>query len=235
METDNPILYHPAAALVLFKPEGNEQGLYIEHYDMDDNGCPVNPRPLTLREARGLAKALDVRKEAEKAFLRPQGILPPCVLHLNPCEKGSVVWYTKPQAKTLHFADSLGLPSRQLQLPALVWAADRSRLFLYALKGKGKPNLKTPLCFAPFMNLYENGNVCMGSVSVAIPKTASLEEFIAAWQGYFFDSYFSHFIGGNSPIQGNLVSLYKDLMETGSPFPFDVLLTNGKTLKDLLR
>jgi len=235
METDSPTLYHPAAALVLFKPEENEQGLYIEHYDMDDNGCPVNPRPLNLREARGLAKALDVGKEAEKAFLRPKGLLPPCVLHLNPCEKGSVVWYTKPKARTLHFADRLGLPSGQLQLPALIWTADRNRLFLYALKGKGKPSLNTPLCYAPFMNVYENGNVCMGSVSVKIAKTAALEEFIAAWEGYFFDSYFSHFIGGNSPIQGNLVSLYKELMETGSPFPADVLLPNGKTLINLLR
>lgn len=235
MEADNPTLYHPAAALVLFKPEGNERGLYFEHYDMDDNGCPVNPRPLTLREARGLAKALDAKKDAAKAFLRPQGILPACVLHLNPCEKGSVVWYTKPQGKTLHFAESLGLPSGQLQLPALIWAADRSRLFLYAIKGKGKPSLRAPLCYAPFMNLYENGNVCMGSVRVEIAKTATLEEFIAAWQGCFFGSYFSHFIGGNSPISGNLVSLYRNLMETGDPFPVDELILNGKILKDLLR
>jgi len=235
MEIDSPILYHPAAALVVFKPEGNERGLYIEHYDMDDNGCPVNPRPLTMREARGFAKALDAKKDTIKAFLRPQGILPAHVLHIDPSAKGSVVWYSKPQSRTLHFADSLGLPSGQLCLPALVWVADRNRIFLYALKGKGKPNLNTPLCYAPFMNLYGNGNVCMGSVKVAISKTASLEEFIAAWQGYFFDSYFSHFIGGNSPVKGNLVSLYKDLMETGNPFPAESLLPNGKTLKDLLR
>jgi hypothetical protein len=50
---DNPTPYHPAAALVLFKPDNNEGGIYIEHYDMDSEGCPVNRRPLPLvRQAR---------------------------------------------------------------------------------------------------------------------------------------------------------------------------------------
>lgn len=230
-----PTLYHPAAAIVVFKPEDNENELYLEYYDMDENGCPVNARPLSVKDAQGLAKALDTRKAAAKAFLKPKGLLPSSVLHINPSEDGSVVWYTKPQTQKLYFSDSLGMASQKLPLPALVWAANKSRLFVYAVATKGKPRLSTPLFNAPFFNLYHNGNVCMGSVDVRISQSATLEEFITAWEGYFFGSYFSHLIGGHNPIKGNLISLYQRLVEKGSAFPVEELVPNGKQLKHLLR
>lgn len=94
-------LYRPAAAIVVFKPEDSDNDLYLEHYDMDENGCPVNPRPLSVKEAQGLSTALDTRKAAAKAFLKPKGMLPSNVLHINPAENGSVVWFTKPQTRKL--------------------------------------------------------------------------------------------------------------------------------------
>jgi PRTRC genetic system protein B len=232
---NTPTLFHPAAAIVVFRAEGNDNDLYLEHYDMDENGCPLNPRPLSVKEAQGLAKALDTRKAAAKAFLKPKGLLPSSVLHLNPAENGSVVWYTKPQTRKLYFSESLGLASCELPLPALVWAADKSRLAVFALIGKSKPRLTTPLYNAPFFNLYHNGNVCMGSVDVRISQSASLEEFTAAWEGYFFGSYFSHFIGGHTPVKGNLISLYQSLAITGSTFPVAELVPNAKQLKHVLR
>ena len=230
-----PTLYHPAAAIVVFQPDNNDNELYLEHYDMDENGCPVNPRPLSVKEAQGLAKALDTKKAAAKAFLKPKGLLPSCLLHINPSEDGSVLWYTKPQTQKLYFSESLGLASQELSLPALVCAANKNRLFVYALTIKGKPSLSTPLFNAPFFNLYRNGNVCMGSVNVRISQSATLEEFIHAWQGYFFGSYFSHLIDGHNPVKGNLISLYQSLAETGSVFPVEELVPNTKQLKHLLR
>lgn len=229
-----PILYHPAAAIVVFKPEGQDNDLYLEYYDMDESGCPVNPRPLSVKEAQGLSKALDTRKAAAKAFLKPKGLLPSHVLHINPAENGSVVWYTKPQARKLYFTESLGIASQELPLPALVWAADKKRLFVFALAGKGKPRLNTPLYNAPFFNLYRNGNVCMGSVDVRISQSTSLEDFTAAWEGYFFGSYFSHLIDGHNPVAGNIISLYQSLAGTGT-FPVEQLTSNNKQLKHLLR
>jgi len=202
---------------------------------MDESGCPINPRPLSVKEAQGLSKALDTRKAAAKAFLKPNGLLPSCVLHINPAENGSVVWYTKPQNRKLYFTDSLGFDSQELPLPALVWVADRKRLHLFALKSKGRPVLSTPLYNAPFFNLYHNGNVCMGSVDVRIEKSSALEEFITAWEGYFFGSYFSHLIGGHNPVKGNLISLYRGLSETNNPFPTAELVPLNKQLKHLLR
>ena len=121
------------------------------------------------------------------------------------------------------------------QTKPVKWAADKSRLHLFALSGKGKPRLTTPLCNAPFFNLYHNGNVCMGSVDVSISQSAALEEFIAAWESYFFNSYFSHLIDGHNPVKGNLVSLYRQLADTGSVFPTAELVPANKQLKHLFR
>lgn len=230
---DTTTLYHPAAALVVFSAEGSGSP-YIEYYDMDESGCPVNPHPLSVREAQRLAKALDTRGETAKAFLKPTGLLPSSVLHINPSAQGSVVWYTKPQRFFMHFTPKLKLESGMVALPALVWKADRKKLFLYALKRKTKPDANTPLCFAPVLNVYHDGAICMGNVDVNIKAAASLEEFTTAWQGYFFGSYFSHFIGGDTPVKGNLISLYRQLIESGHPFPVDRLVTTPLTLKDLL-
>ncbi|WP_297333432.1 PRTRC system protein B [Flavobacterium sp.] len=230
----NVQLYHPKAALVVFTTNG-VTAPYIEYYEMDEAGSPVNPHPLTVREALSLAKALDTREQAGKAFLRPEGILPDNVLHLDPSDNGSVVWYTKPQRQALYFAESLGLENGTVALPALVWKANKKELQIFALNGKSKPNADTPLFHAPFFNLYQKGNVCMGNVNVAIKSAATLEEFITAWQGYFFESYFSHHINDHNPVAVNLFNLYKELMaDPEKKFPTDTLKPTPLTLKNLL-
>lgn len=232
--TPNVQLYQPKAALVVFTASGFAAP-YIEYYDMDECGCPVNPHPLTVREAQSLAKALDTREHAGKAFLRPEGVLPDNVLHLDPSENGSVVWYTKPQRQKLYFAESLGLENGTVALPALVWKANKKELQIFALKGTAKPKAETPLYHAPFFNLYQKGYVCMGTVNVAIKSAASLEEFISAWHAYFFESYFSHHINEHNPVGVNLFNLYKELMaDTEKTFPTDTLRPTPLILKNLL-
>jgi len=226
-------LYLPKAALVVFTA-GGAASPYIEYYDMDESGCPVNPHPLTVCEAQSLAKALDTREQAGKAFLRPEGILPSNVLHIDASDNGSVVWYTPPQPQLLYFANSLGIESGTVQLPALVWKATKKELQIFALATKAKPKAATTLYHAPFFNLYRKGFVCMGTVDVRIAAAATLEEFIAAWQGYFFGSYFSHHIDNHNPVAQNLISLYTELMQSGKPFPADTLTKTSLTLKDLL-
>ena len=231
--THDTALYLPKAALVVFTAEGNSHP-YIEYYDMDGSGCPVNPHPLTVREAQSLAKALDTKEQSAKAFLRPEGLLPSYVLHIDPSQNGSVLWYTKPQRQTLYFTENLNLENSEIHLPTLVWKADKKHLRIFALKGKSKPNANSLLCHAPFFNLYQNGGVCMGNVDVRITSATTLEGFITAWQGYFFGSYFSHHIGGHHPLKENLISIYKELIETGGDFPTEKLNSINVKLKDLL-
>jgi PRTRC genetic system protein B len=228
-------LYHPKSALVFYESKGLNKDMYVEHFDMDKNGMPINAHPLTDREAGALAKALTCEKQKQTAFLKSGGILPTTILHINPSrDKGAVIWYTKSQKRPLYFIEGLGIPSGQGFMPPMVWQASKNSLRVFALLSNRRPTEKTPLCYAPFFNIYEDGRVCMGSVSIEIKESACVEEFTKAWEDYFFNSYFSHLMGENSPVKGNCVSLWKDLISTGRTFPIELLKKNNKTIKNLL-
>lgn len=83
-------LYHPKSALVFYEAKGENTDVYVEHFDMDKNGSPINAHPLSEREANVLAKALQTEKDKDKAFLKPNGILQTNILHINPnTDKGA--------------------------------------------------------------------------------------------------------------------------------------------------
>ena len=241
METINDIakdfgtLYHPKSALVFYETKGRTTDVYVEHFDMDKNGNPINAHPLTVREANVLAKALRTEKDKDKAFLKPNGILPTNILHINPsAEKGTVIWYTKAQQRKLFFVDSLKIPNGNAFVPPMLWKASKNSLTVYSLASDRRPTDKAKLHYAPFFNIYEDGKVCMGTVSIEIKKSASVEEFTQAWEHYFFNSYFSHLLGKHNPIKGDCVKVWKDLINTDKPFPKEVLKPYNKTLKNLL-
>ncbi|MGE6352961.1 PRTRC system protein B [Flavobacterium sp. NPDC079362] len=228
-------LYHPKSALVFYESKGLDKEVYVEHFDMDRNGTPINAHPLTEREAGALAKALMTEKQKQTAFLKSGGILPTNILQINPNRhKGAVIWYTKSQNRPLYFIDGLGIPSGQGVVPPMVWQATKNSLRVFALLSNRRPTEKTILYYAPFFNIYEDGRVCMGSVSIEIKESACVEEFTKAWEDYFFNSYFSHLIGDNSPVKGNCVTLWKDLVTSGRTFPTALLKSRNKTLKNLL-
>ncbi|RUT71569.1 PRTRC system protein B [Flavobacterium cupreum] len=228
-------LYHPKSALVFYETKGTDTNMYVEHFDMDKNGNPINAHPLSVKEASVLAKSLQSDEEKSKAFLKPKGILPTNILHINPSEKGTVLWYTKAQQRQLFFVNGLDISSGMAQVPPMVWYANKNSLFVFALASERRPTEKTPLYYAPFFNVYENGNVCMGTVSIDIKNSASVEEFTTAWEHYFFNSYFSHLLGNYNPIKGNCETLCKDLIGTDKTFPKEVLKPNNKTIKNLLK
>ncbi|MGJ1265494.1 PRTRC system protein B [Sphingobacterium spiritivorum] len=227
-------LYYPKSALVFYQTTGKGNDTYVEHFDMDKNGMPINAHPLTVKEANQLAKALKTAKEEKEPLLKPQGILSNEVLYFEP-NANKLVWFTKATQREMYFVESLGIPKGKANVPPMLWVANRNGLAVFALSNSRRPTIKTKLYNAPFFNVYEDGNVCMGTVDVRIKKTASLEEFINKWEGFFFNSYFSHLMLGHNPINGNCVSLWGNLIATGEVFPMEVLKKNNLTLKDILR
>lgn len=228
------VLYEPKSALVFYESLDKNETMYVEHFDMDKNGSPINAHPLTINEAKALAKSLKIDEEKDKAFLKPKGILANNILHINPSKNGSVTWYTPSQERQMYFVKNLEIPNGTATVPAMIWFADKEQLSVFALTSDKRPTEKTPLHYAPFFNVYDDGNVCMGTVDVNIQNSTSVEEFIEKWENYFFNSYFSHLVGGHNPIDGNLLNLWEKLLETNESFPVKVLLKNNKTLKNLL-
>ena len=230
-------LYFPKSALVFYETKGVNTDMYVEHFDMDKQGNPINAHPLTEREAKTLSKALtlNTKKEKNQEFLKPKGILPTYILHLNPSENGSVTWYTKAEKRQLYFSENLEIPNGKAEVPAMLWLANKRSLKIFALSCNRRPTEKTSLFYAPFFNVYENGNVCMGTVNIDIQNSASVEEFTEKWEEYFFNSYFSHLMNEHNPINENCVNLWKNLINSEKPFPKEVLKSANRTLKTLLK
>ena len=224
-------LYEPKSALVFYESLDKNATMYVEHFDMGRNGNPINAHPLTVNEAKELAKSLHTEEEKDKTFLQSKGILSTNILNINPSQNGSVLWYTQSQERQMYFVKKLEIPNGKAKIPAMLWFANKERLSVFALTSDKRPTEKTPLYF----NVYEDGSVCMGTVNIHIKNSASVEEFTNAWEDYFFNSYFSHLLDNYNPIKGNCVNLWKKLLETGETFPMGVLKKNGKTLKNILR
>ena len=230
-------LYHPTTALVFYQTNERNKDTYVEYFDMDKNGNPINAHPLSENEANILAKSLTTKTQKEKNqdFLKPNGILLTNILQINPnAENGSAIWYTKSMKRQLYFTENLEIPNGTAEIPAMLWLATKRSLKIFALPNNSRPTEKTPLFYAPFFNVYENGNVCMGTVDVYIQNSASLEEFTKKWEEYFFKSYFSHLMNEHNPINGNCVNLWKSLINNEKQFPKEALKNANRTLKNLL-
>ena len=227
-------VFYPTSALVFYQKKGRDEENYVEHFDMDRNGFPVNAHPLTVIEARKLAETLAGGDQGRQRFLLPNGVIRTDVLYLDQIG-GKVIWFTKAMERKLHFSDSLGIPSGVGKTPAMLWMADRESLSVFAISSNRRPTERTILYHAPFFNIYENGNVCMGTVDTQIKQSATLEEFISAWEGFFFNSYFKHLFQGHNPVNGNCISVWQNLIENGGEFPTEILKKSTKTIKDLMR
>ncbi|MEA9414336.1 PRTRC system protein B [Flavobacterium sp. PL02] len=227
-------LYNPVKALVIYQKYASDKTIYVESYDMDKNGYPTNAHPLSLKESTQLANALDTSDELKRNFLKPLGLLPKNVLYINPDHDGYAIWHTPSQKADLFFVESLGIPNGKASIPPLLWKASKNTLWIYALDGTTAITETTSLYHAPYFNLYSDGRVCMGTVSVNIKTDCLLEEFIQLWEQYFFNSYFSHLISEKSPVKGNIIQLWQSLVNTRKKFPMKVLIKNGLTLNKLL-
>lgn len=232
--TDLGTMYEPKSALVIYQTKETTPETYVEHFDMDKNGMPINTHPLSVREAENLAKMLKTKARTEKAYLQSQGLMPNNILQIKLGGNGTVIWFSKAQKRQLFFIESLGIPNGIANVPTLLWKATANSISVYALKTNRRPTANTPLYYAPFFNVYENGNVCMGTMKIEMQKAKYLEDFINDWEQHFFNSYFSHLLDSYCPTKLNTVTLWKKLINTDKPFPTNELKKNNRTLKDLL-
>jgi len=228
-------LYHPVKALLLYqrKDGQNQAASYVESYDMDKDGCPINGHPLSIKEANALAKSLLIAEKKQRNFLNPKGLLSPDVVFLKTGNDGFAIWKSPPQRIKFLFTDSLAIPCGEASVPALLWRAGKNSLSIFAMMDE-HVNGDTLLYHAPFFNVYADGKVCMGNVPVKIPNDCSLEDFMHLWQEYFFNSFFSHLFGGHTPVKGNIVQLWQKLMKNKKPFPIDKLITNNIPINKLI-
>lgn len=228
-------VYLPKKAIVVYSNfTDTENKHYAEAFDIDKNGKPINAHPLSKIECAKFAVTLRSDSDGRKDFLKSKSILPENILYVDQQEDGCAIWYTPSQRARLFFKKNLGISSGNAYVPALVWKASKDKLHLYALEENKKPKENTPLCYAPFFNIHDDGRVCMGTVEIELENDCCLEEFIKIWESYFWDSYFSHALDNYSPASINIVQLWKEQMNTKRKFPTGFLIKRNRKLKDIL-
>ncbi|MBK0379373.1 PRTRC system protein B [Mucilaginibacter segetis] len=237
--------FEPFKALLIYRNDKQEQmnqfqhteretQIYVESYDIGKNGRPINAHPLSVKEMAALHELLKTSQELKDSYLKSRGLLPQNVLYVNQQSGGYAIWYTPPQEVNLFFTEGLKIPSGKFHIPAMLWKANAEQLAVYAVKGKTKPTITTKLCHAPYLNVYGNGQVCMGTVQINIGKTICLEDFISTWEQYFFNSNFTHSINGNNSTNTNTTALWRSLAGTEKIFPQDELIAANITLKNII-
>ncbi len=82
-------IYQPVKALVIYESNRErDNDVYVESYDIDGKGRPLNAHPLTVDEANDLAECLDNSQQIQRSFLKPKGILPPEIPWCSPMRTG---------------------------------------------------------------------------------------------------------------------------------------------------
>jgi PRTRC genetic system protein B len=227
-------VYVPSKAILLYNNfSKTENEIYVESFDIDRNGKPINAHPLSEQESIALSKALHHSVEKENNFLQCKEIIPDNVLFINTAYNGFVIWFTREQKVNLFFKEELGIPSGKAKVPALIWKASKDHLEIFAVLENKRPKENTQLFFAPFLNVFKTGKVCMGTVDINIENKCCLEDFIKYWEEYFWNSWFSHGVDNYNPVSTNIVQLWNEQVNTNRNFPKEVLLKNNGTLKDL--
>lgn len=160
------------------------------------------------------------------------GIIPNNVLKFK-SDTCNIVWTSDAKKRTLLFSDALPIQSGTYPVPKLLWKFDGKTLKVFALTAADITE-NSNLYQAPFLNVSNSGEVCMGTAKTKC-KSTNYNTIIAFLENQFFNSYFTH-TNTNDLIKGNITSMYLEQQEKKTKsFDNQLLLINGnQTVKNIL-
>ena len=182
------------ADLKYFPIENNSIGAEIPF----DNECLID-----LKES---VNTIDATHKKELCF---KSIIPKNIVCF---QNNNIIWTVNETKKHLYFDNDIKLNDGYYHLPKLLFAFINKTLFVYAIKN-GAIQENTELFNAPFLNVYQNGSICMGNVNTDISKFSYIEDAIQYLESAFFKSIFTH-TNHNKIIKGNIISYFQELKNT---------------------
>ena len=221
------------AQAVLIYRGASDSALATVHEVEEVDGEPVilAGQAMTPRAAIQLARALG-------KSVAHGGFLPETVLYMD---GDLLLWWVPPAKRHIVFrAPELGAAERGevVPHPGLVLAASSRVWKVWAVKGKSRPTLQTPLFQSPYFNVWEGGDICRGNVQV--PEGTTTEK-IAAWNAAFLGSFFTHPNSKGRLVRyrgrdgGGAFTFWRDMLDGRfKKFPERVLIDAKTTLGQLL-
>lgn len=202
--------YKPQLALMVYKAESKED-YYLESHDVDAAGQIMQGKPVMQETLQGI---VDVFFDETRNMARIGGMIPENMLsfQLMPGGRYKMVWYRPAEIRVMHFTQALKLPSSKTWVPAMVYVANLGSLDVYALKSNARPKENTRLCMAPYFNVSDNGDVCLGSARVKKPKVSTYANLMQYWEDLFWLSEFTHTNGDDEKTKTKLQPLWKRML-----------------------
>ncbi len=164
----------------------------------------------------------------------PVEFLPPNVLVRT---QESIVWWTPAAIRPMFYLKDKSteldqLSGKRFPQPPLLFRASAGHLEVRALSRNERPLLDAPLYRAPYWNVYESGDICLGSTK--IPRDATVES-LPQWEHSFFESEFTHSNASSKLTEhpGGFIGLWKSLAGKKS-FPVEHLADAKETLKKFI-
>jgi PRTRC genetic system protein B len=156
-------------------------------------------------------------------------ILPEVVISISPRH---LVWW-KPAGRSRIWMNNqeIGKRSKIVPHPALLFMVVGKEFYVFALKENQRPTATTPLYYAPYFNIYDEGKICMGNV--LLPEKITVTS-IPALEKAFFESEFTHPNGREKKIayQRGEYAFWKDMLDGKFDcFPNELLVTTSMTLR----
>jgi PRTRC genetic system protein B len=213
---------------------GEDAALYATVHDVKNFGTDANPdfqiaagSPITQEALLAMFEQL-AKRHSLNTDLIPEHVLSISADHM--------VWWMPAVERNVFFnTRELGKRGAKVPHPALVFAVVQGNWFVFALAKNERPTEKTPLHYAPYFNVYDAGNICIGSARV--PKAISAKT-IPVWQDAFFDSEFTHVNGSkrkSSHPRGEY-AMWKELLDgVYKAFPIEYLVPMGSTIDSLMK
>lgn len=178
-----------------------------------------------------------IRKLMES--LNPLLVMPRILFQQNVLAAGPdyMAWYMEPSRRTLWFScnELEGVEKGEVPLPGLVFIVlKHGGWYVYAYKGKGRPDNDAVLFNSPFLNVWERGVICEGNAGR--PENFGIEH-IGEWEERFFTSRFTHTNTSSANItryKPGAYQFWRDLLSgKWKQFPQTMLVSTNQTLQSI--
>lgn len=231
--------YKPQLAIIVNRaphPISGEGQYYLEAHQISEEGKILEGKPL-LQET--IQEIVDVFFDERKNAVAVKGILPQNLLHFEPLPGGhySMIWWRPAEIRVMQFSKSLKLPTEKTWVPAMLYVVNRKQLSVFALKTTSRPGEGTKIFRAPFYNVGDGGNVCLGSATVAKPKEKTYAAFMKYWEDLFWLSEFTH-VNGERALKGDIHKVWLEQLQSKGKKKWDnsiLIPYKNATLKNLLK
>jgi len=220
-----PELLKPVIGIIVYKSDSTA---YLEQHTIrkikDNQFTFGSAKPMKVKT---IGKILNTIKGADLNQYTFKSLIPDNVLSYNiEDQEINLIWKVKSTIRKLIFDKSLNISNKEKITPHLIFKLKGKRLYVYSVKTY---NIKidSKLYYAPFHNIYENGNVCMGNVKINF-NLKYIDDLINDIENKFFNSKFTHL---NHKLFKNNINV---LWNRNSFKIKDNLTRYNKNLKDIL-